>query len=643
MPGLAPRFLLITRNLPPLLGGMERLNLHMAEALAAQGVLTVIGPTGCREYLSRSATVIEVPPRPLWRFLLGSVGAAWKQRRNDFDVVVAGSGLTALQSRLVARRSGARSVVYVHGLDLTTRNLLYRMLWRPALRKHDRALANSANTADIAARLGVARGRVSVLHPGVELPDPSRADGVAFRERFDLGSGPLLLSVGRMTRRKGLIEFVQHSFPSVLERHPDARLVVIGDEAPDALQGSGRGSTDRIRTAGAEKGLLEAIRFLGTCDDPTLSAAYFAASVHVFPVREVPGDIEGFGMVAMEAAAHGLPTVAFAVGGVPDAVAHERTGLLVPPGEYGRFADAVCRFLEPGSRDEMKTSAMEVARAFAWSRFGSRLRAILDEIPGGEGAALNDRRGHAVLNLRSRSAKARKIESLLGLEHNGRTLRILEVGTGSGGIAHYFGTHPTLSCDVDTVDVEDSRQIREGYRFTKVDDVALPFADCTFDVVITNHVIEHVGDAQAQQLHLKEVNRVLKNDGIGYLAVPNRWQLVEPHYKLAFLSWLPVPWRTPYLRWRNRGDVYDCRPLTVPQVERHLNAAGFSFEQQHARALRLTFQLERPDAPLYRWLLRFIPDRVYGVARRLFPTLIFTLSKSDESTARSRQPPAPSP
>lgn len=233
--------------------------------------------------------------------------------------------------------------------------------------------------------------------------------------------------------------------------------------------------------------------------------------------------------------------------------------------------------------------------------------------------------GHAVLDLSSRNAKARKIEVLMDLAAAAGSLRLLEVGTGSGGIAHYFGMHPGRDFEVDAVDVNDTRQIRDGYRFAQVHDVTLPFPDGHFDVVISNHVIEHVGDDAAQRAHLAELRRVLKPNGVGYLAMPSRWQLVEPHYRLAFLSWLPAAWRTPYLRWRRRGDEYDCRPLSVRTLEPLLTEAGFRFKQQHGRALRVTFELERPRAWLYRAVLKRLPDAVYARLRRAFPTLIYVL------------------
>ena len=240
------------------------------------------------------------------------------------------------------------------------------------------------------------------------------------------------------------------------------------------------------------------------------------------------------------------------------------------------------------------------------------------------------RRGHAVLDLASRDLKAIKIARLIGAHPGRPSRRMLEIGTGSGGIAHYFGTSGAMGWDVDAIDVEDVRLASEGFRFTKVDGVVLPFADDSFDVVVSNHVIEHVGDDAQQMRHLHELARVMRPDGIGYLAVPSRWMLVEPHFKLPFLSWLPRPFADAYVRRADKGDYYDCRPLGARDLESKLRDAGFVFVQRHGDALRLTYELERPDAAIYRWLFKPIPDGVYALFRHVFPTLIYTL-KSDKA------------
>lgn len=238
--------------------------------------------------------------------------------------------------------------------------------------------------------------------------------------------------------------------------------------------------------------------------------------------------------------------------------------------------------------------------------------------------AQTQRQPHAVLDLASRNWKALKIERLLDLQARKQPLRLLEIGTGSGGIAHYFGTHPSLRCAVDAVDVVDNRLIQEGYRYQQVTGVELPFDAGSFDVVISNHVIEHVGDANAQAQHLREIRRVMHPDGMGYLAVPNRWMLTEPHYRLKFLSWWPHSWRTPYLRLMGKGDFYDCEPLEMRQLERMLHATDFLCRNLCIEAARQALEIERPQSRVTRWLRR-IPDAFLTPLRPIIPTLIYRL------------------
>ena len=231
------------------------------------------------------------------------------------------------------------------------------------------------------------------------------------------------------------------------------------------------------------------------------------------------------------------------------------------------------------------------------------------------------RQPHAVLDLPSRRHKGLKIERLLDLQRLSRPVRLLEIGTGSGGIAHYFATHPTLRCEVTAVDVVDQRLIRDGYDFRLVHDTALPFADGSFDVVLSNHVIEHVGARAAQLAHLRELRRVMAPGAVGYLAVPNRWMLVEPHYRLAFLSWLPRPLRTPYLRLMRRGQRYDCEPLTLSRLDALLAEAGFVWRHLEVEALRATLDIEGAHGPGMR-LARRLPDALIAGMRSMIPTLI---------------------
>src|SRR5690606_33550188 len=209
--------LLITRNLPPLRGGMERVNFHLVKALESRYSVTVSGPMGCRERLSRSVRVHEARHRPLGLFLLGSaINVLLAALRTRPKIVIAGSGLTAPLAWLAARAAGGRTVVYLHGLDIVAPSLVYSRIWLPFIRRMQLVLVNSRNTARLAEREGIRAAGVHILHPGTELPSHEPDAGVAFRRQHGLAERPVLLSVGRLTPRKGLTELVAGALPKIL-------------------------------------------------------------------------------------------------------------------------------------------------------------------------------------------------------------------------------------------------------------------------------------------------------------------------------------------------------------------------------------------------------------------------------------------
>ena len=400
-----PRILLITRNLPPLVGGMERLNWHMVDELAKQVELQVIGPTGAAALAPPSATLTEAPLKPLPLFLLVSFWKGlWIAFRRKPDVILAGSGLTAPIAWLLSKLCCARSAAYLHGFDITVDNTLYRKLWRPTFKKLDCVIANSTPTQELALAACVSWNKIRVVRPGVCLPDaPQPAERTsAFKEQHGLQGKKILLSVGRLTTRKGLREFVEQALPPIVQSEPETMLVVIG-EAPKNSLGAGIQTEESIRAQAAKSGVANHIKFLGVITDKVLLAtAYEAADVHVFPVRHIPDDPEGFGMVAIEAAAHGLPTVAFATGGVVDAVCDGISGHLVANNDYAELSKQTLKIIKQPME---KTQIQGFSQKFAWSTFGNNIFISLP-IPSKDQEP--ERQAHAVKDLSSRIPKAKK-------------------------------------------------------------------------------------------------------------------------------------------------------------------------------------------------------------------------------------------
>lgn len=370
-----PKILLVTRNFPPRWGGMERLNCHIADELSQRADVQVIAPDGAAASgLPDRVHVHEIPLSPLPRCLLSAgiralrVATAWRP-----DVVLAGSGLTAPIAWLTARLCGARAYVYVHGLDLTVPHPVYQRIWMPLLRRLDGIIANSRATAELARQAGIAAERIHIVHPGVTLPTTDSHARVRFRAAHQLGDAPVLLSVGRLTQRKGLHEFVADVLPMIAAAKPDVRLVIVGDAPTHALYAEIQ-TPASIQAAADAAGVGGNLLFLGTQFGQQLADAYAGSDLHVFPVRHLANDPEGFGMVAIEAAAHGLATVAYATGGVVDAVEEGVSGRLVDPGNGRRLAEVVLSVLKHPIQPE---TLRAFAARFEWACFGQQLAAVL--------------------------------------------------------------------------------------------------------------------------------------------------------------------------------------------------------------------------------------------------------------------------
>jgi len=376
-PRKSRKVLLLTRNLPPLVGGMERLNWHMADELSQYAQVRVVGPKGATATKPEQTKLSEAPLNPLLGFMsIAFFKALWVALRWSPHFIIAGSGLTAPLVWLISKFSGAQSAVYLHGFDITAPSLVYQKLWKPLFRKMDCIIVNSTPTKQLALSAGVPKNKIYLVFPGVNLPEaPQSAEMIsAFKRKHGLEGKKILLSVGRLTTRKGLREFVEHALPEIVKLEPDTVLVVVG-EAPKNSLGAGIQTEDSIRKQAQKSGVSGHVLFLGVITDKSqLATVYEASDVHVFPVRHIPNDPEGFGMVAIEAAAHGLPTAAFATGGIVDAVCHGKSGLLAEQDDYTQLRRHTMQLLQnPLSEGDIKG----FAKGFTWHNFGTRITSAL--------------------------------------------------------------------------------------------------------------------------------------------------------------------------------------------------------------------------------------------------------------------------
>jgi phosphatidylinositol alpha-1,6-mannosyltransferase len=276
---------------------------------------------------------------------------------------------------LVARQlGGPRYVCWTHGEDLTT-SLLSREQTLVTRRVHAGAsavIANSENTRRLLRESGVPDSKIHVVYPGV---DPDRfspsVDGRALRQRFAPEGGPFLLSVGRLQRRKGH-DLAIAAVARLARERPHLRYVIVG-------AGDERARLDGIvRSLGVERHVV----FAGEVPADELPAFYSACDVFLLPNRIEESDIEGFGIVFLEAAATERPVIAGNTGGVPEAVADGLTGLLVSGTDADELAAALRRVVSDNvlSRRLGRAGRARVLREFTWQSTAARIAAVHDTV-----------------------------------------------------------------------------------------------------------------------------------------------------------------------------------------------------------------------------------------------------------------------
>ncbi len=219
-------------------------------------------------------------------------------------------------------------------------------------------------------------------------------------------------------------------------------------------------------------------------------------------------------------------------------------------------------------------------------------------------------------NLLERLRKAATIAAVLqqaGIDRRQRS-RILDLGAGSGVLGREVSRRLGARCT--QVDVANYR-LPSDLSFVQASGDALPFQSKTFDAVIANHVIEHVRE---QQGCLREIRRILKPGGVAYLSTPNKYALIEPHYRLPFLSWLPRGMADRVVRLFRRGNAYDVQPLSKADLYRVSTGAQFEVTDLTADIAKHPAKYHRPGliaglggfaARGAGWLLlRFVPSHV---------------------------------
>ncbi|MCA9384237.1 MAG: glycosyltransferase family 4 protein [Candidatus Magasanikbacteria bacterium] len=316
---------LITIDYPPQQGGVARYLWNLAKALGSSTVTVFVDRTHPDSIDAPAEKIRLFAPGPFGWWI--SIFQMWAMRGRGYDGIMVSHVLPLGTAAMIARYfGGVPYIVLLHGLDirLAKKSRIKQWLFRKIIKKAKLVLVNSQRAGE--ELHSIIKGQsFRVLLPAVE-QDQKLPDKASSRAKFGIGAGDtLVLSVARLVPRKGIDRLIE----SMSFVDASVKLVVLGD-------GSDRERLDRHAQHFGER-----VQFVSNVSDQTKQEWYAAADLFALPVREEEDDIEGFGIVFLEAALFGLVAIAGNSGGVPEAVLDGVTGLLVDPHHPRRIADAI--------------------------------------------------------------------------------------------------------------------------------------------------------------------------------------------------------------------------------------------------------------------------------------------------------------
>lgn len=383
------RTLLVTNDFPPRPGGIQSYLHAFANQLPSDDLIVYAPRWRGDSHVKFDARAPFEVVRHSTTLMLPTPDVARRATRllveHDCDTVWFGAAAPLALLAPVMRRAGAhRIVASTHGHEVG-----WSML--PAARQALRQIGDHTDTVTYVSRY--TRGRFASafgpeaglehLPSGVDTdvfrPDPgARAD---LRARYGLGDRPTVLCLSRLVPRKGQDVLIR-ALPAIRTRIDGAVLVVVG----------GGPYESRLRELARRTGVEDHVVFTGTVPAAELAAHHTVADVFAMPCRTRGGglDVEGLGIVYLEASATGVPVVAGRSGGAPETVRDGRTGYVVDGTSVTAVATAVSGILaDPDRAAAMGAAGREwVSTDWRWDVLGARLRGYLDAAtPPGETVA----------------------------------------------------------------------------------------------------------------------------------------------------------------------------------------------------------------------------------------------------------------
>lgn len=350
------KLLFIARAWPPVIGGIEQQNHSIGQALAKYCDIDIIANRHGKKML------------PLF-LPFATLRALAGLRR--YDAILLGDGVLGITGAILKLFTRKRVACIVHGLDLTYRSRIYQSLWvRRFLPRLDHFIAVGRTTRDQGIARGLPADRITFIPNGVEpVGEPAPCNREQLGRRLGRPvSDTLLLTLGRLVRRKGVAWFIGQVLPDLDD---DVTYIVAGD-GPEF---------ERIATIVEQQGLQRRVIMTGRVSGELRELLFACADLFVQPNIRVPGDMEGFGLVVLEAAARACPVVAADLEGLRDAISDGDNGHLLAAEDAPAWHSRLQSLLADRAALQAagQRARRDVETRFNWDEIAKRYIEVLDD------------------------------------------------------------------------------------------------------------------------------------------------------------------------------------------------------------------------------------------------------------------------
>jgi len=342
------KILFISRAYPPVIGGIEKQNYDLSRWLSKSDEIVTVANTKGKAMLPFFIPFALIKAL----FILPRV-----------NIILLGDGVLGILGYFLKFFTTKPIVCIVHGLDITYPNRLYQALWiKIFLKKIDRLIAVGNETIRQGVRRTIPAAKFTFVPNGVavheQLPKHTKKDLEKLIGR-NL-SGKVLLTIGRLVKRKGIEWFIDSVMTTL---QPDTFYIIAGDGQERQVL------LDTINN----NNLQDRIFCIGRISDREKEILFCTADLFIQPNIMVPGDIEGFGIVVLEAASYGLPVIASDIEGLKDAIKDGENGILVQEKNSTLYKDKIESLLHNDEqRKQLGLNAREyVANHYDWEKIAA--------------------------------------------------------------------------------------------------------------------------------------------------------------------------------------------------------------------------------------------------------------------------------